>query len=347
MVAELKTQYLGMELNSPVIIGSCPLTIEPELVRQFADAGAGAIVLPSIMQEQIIHAQMLPLDPIGAVESSGYQPQQDKYNGGTEGLLATIRNLKSTQALPIIASINATSAGEWTDYAKSMEECGADALELNWQPAIVDPDETSDQIEQRLCDLVRQLCETVTIPVSVKLIQRFTNLASVSHKLHSAGAAGLVLFTHQPHWDVNIDRMHWTIRWELSPIDSLGANLEGIVRARTGQQDLSIAASGGVRTAEDAIKAMIAGADVVMVTSEIYRDGPNAARKIVEGIHRYLDTSHFDSLAAFQEARPKVQLGPQRLMRLEYVEPMTRSEFYYDPTPVASNDTCDSYGHQK
>ncbi len=346
MTSELTTTYLGMELKSPVIAGSCPLTIQPETVRQLVEAGAGAIVLPSMLQEQIVHAEMKASDPVGAANNSGYQPQQDAYNGGVEQYLATIRDLKRREQVPIVASINGASEGACIRYAKEIQSSGADALELNWPPIITHPDESAEQIEQHLVGMVQRLCSSLSIPVAVKLNQRFTNLASIARQLQDVGAAGLILFTHLPQWDVSIDRMHWTIRWELSPVRSLGGVLEGIVRARTGGLEISVAASGGVRTAEDAIKTMIAGADVVMVTSEIYREGPDAVRRIVEGISQFLDTSHYESLLAFQQARPDVELGPERLMRLEYVDPLTRSEHYRDPTPVPANETGDAFGHK-
>ena len=346
MTSELTTTYLGMELESPVIVSSCPLTMHPETVRQLVCAEAGAIVLPSMLQEQIVHAAMKTTDPLGAISNSGYQPQQDSYNGGVEQYLATVRELKRREQVPIIASINGASEGACIDYAKEIQDSGADALELNWPPIITHPDETGEQIEQHLVEMVRRLCNSVSIPVAVKLNQSFTNLASIAHKLQDVGADGLILFTHSPEWDVSIDRMHWTIRWELSPVGSLGGVLEGIVRARTGGIDLSIAASGGVCNAEDAIKTMIAGADVVMVTSEIYREGPEVVRRIVDGISRFLDTSHYESLLAFQQARPDVELGPERLMRLEYVDPLTRSEHYHDPTPIAAIESGDAFGHK-
>lgn len=347
MTNALSTKYLGIELSSPVVVGSCPLTTAPEAVRQFVGAGAGAIVLPSMLQEQIVHWQTRSDDPLTALTNSGYQPQQDKYNGGVENYLATIAELKRLEAIPIIASINGGSAGPWLEYAKQIEASGADALELNWQPVIANPDESAAEVEQQLCDIVRTLSASVKIPIAVKLNQRFTNLASIAHQLVDAGAKGLIVFAHLPHWDVSIDRLHWTIRWELSPIDSLGSILEGIVRARTGGLGISIAASGGVRRSEDALKAMIAGADVVMVTSEIYRVGPDAIRMIVEGINRYLDASKFNSLQSFQQGRPPVPLSPEHLMRMEYVDPLTRSNHYYDPSPVATTQTGDAFGHPR
>ncbi len=347
MTNSLAVKYMGLELSSPVIVGSCPLTISPESVRQFVGAGAGAIVLPSMLQEQIVYSQMQSSDPITAIGDSGYQPQQDKYNGGVENYISTIAELKQLERVPVIASLNGGSAGPWIEYAKRIEASGADALELNWQPIFADPRAPAAKVEQTLCDMVASLTSSLTIPVSVKLNQRFTNLASIAHQLQDAGAKGLAMFTHLPSWDVSIDRMHWTIHWELSPVNSLGSILEGLVRARSGGLSLSIAASGGVRTGEDAIKAMIAGAEAVMVTSELYRAGPEAICTIIDGIARYLERSPFDSVEAFQQARPAVQHRGGPMMRLEYIDPLTLSEHYFDPTPVVATQTCDAFGHPR
>ncbi|WP_404309568.1 dihydroorotate dehydrogenase-like protein [Neorhodopirellula lusitana] len=348
----LTTKYLGLELVSPVIVGACPLTIEPETVRQFVGAGAGAIVLPSMLQEQIVHRMMKPTDPLGAIEKSGYQPQQDRYNGGAERYLETITDLKQTCPVPVIGSMNGSSPGPWLEYAKEIESAGADALEINLQQAIFDAHQTSGDIESRLCDLVHQVVEKVTIPVAAKISQRYTNVASMARQLSEAGAAGLVLFTHLPAWDVSTDRMHWTIHWELSPVDSLGGILEGIVRARSGDyptpndQPISIAASGGIRNSEDAIKAMIAGGDVVMVTSAVYRDGPDAIRNIVDGIERHLASTTYATLTQFRAACPRDHVDDEQSVRLEYVDPLTRSNTYFDPTPVVAPQSGDSYGHR-
>lgn len=343
----LSVEYLGLKLQSPVIVGSCPLTIAPESVRQFAVAGAGAIVLPSMLQEQIVHWQAQPDDPATALLKSRYRPQPDKYNGGVENYLHTISDLKKVEKLPIIASLNGGSSGRWLEYAQQIQSSGADALEFHWQPMVATPNECAAEVEQQLCDVVRSLSASLSIPLAVKLNQRFTNLASIAKQLYEAGANGLTLFTHDPCWDVSIERMHWTIRWELSPDSALGGVLEGIVRSRTGGLAMSIAASGGVRTSEDALKAMIAGANVVMVTSEIYRSGPNAIALIVEGIHRYMATSRFNSLQEFQEARPPVPLSSERFERMEIIEPLIRLEHGYDPFPVAAAQTGDAFGHPR
>ena len=317
MSGALAVNYLGLELTSPVVVGACPLTMETETVRQLVGAGAGAIVLPSMLQQQIVYRQMKVSDPLGANERSGYQPQQDKYNGGADDYLRSIASLKKTCSVPVIASINGVSKGDWLDYAKEIESAGADALEFNVQSAVFDPKITSDLIESKLCDAVVSVVERVSVPVAVKITQRYTNLASMASQFHDAGAKGITLFTHLPHWDVCPDRMHWTVSWELSPVDSLGGILEGIVRVCNANLGLSIAASGGVNTSEDATKSIIAGADVVMVTSAVYRDGPDVIRKIVDGVQRHLEINHYPTLRDFQQSRPNVNVGPDRTMRLE------------------------------
>jgi len=346
MPGQLGVTYLGLELSSPVIVGACPLTIQPETVRQLVVAGAGAIVLPSMLQEQIVHRIMKPSDPLGAIERSGYQPQQDKYNGGAENYLRTIALLKETSGVPVIGSLNGASDGAWLDYATEIESAGADAIEFNLQHAVFDADETADHVEARFCNMIRQVKERVTVPVAAKISQRYTNLASMARQLAGVATGGIVLFTHLPNWDVSTDRMHWTIHWELSPLDSLSGILEGIVRIRGGKFGMSIAASGGVATSDDAIKAMIAGADVVMVTSAVYREGPDAIRNMVVGIERCLDLSPHQTLREFQKARPTSHVDGQRMMRLEYVDPLTRRDTYFDPTPEVSNETGDAYGHK-
>ncbi|QDT02105.1 Dihydroorotate dehydrogenase B (NAD(+)), catalytic subunit [Rubripirellula lacrimiformis] len=346
MSGELAVDYLGLELASPIVVGACPLTKEPETVRQLVGAGAGAIVLPSMLQEQIVHHQMKQDDPLGAIANSGYQPQQDRYNGGVEAYLQTIQLLKDTAGVPIIASMNGSSPGDWLSYAGDLQSAGADALEFNLQAGVPQGREPAGAIEARLADMIRDVCERVSIPVAVKISQRYTNLASMTGQLTQAGAKGIVLFTHLPQWDVCTDRQHWTIRWELSPADSMGGILEGIVRVRAGDENVSIAASGGVATSEDAIKAMIAGANVAMVTSAVYREGPDVVRNMVDGIARHIQISPHTTLREFQAAMPRADVGSERTMRLEYVDPLTRGDSYFDPTPAVPQQTGDSYGHR-
>lgn len=331
MSNDIRVQYLGMTLDSPIVVGACPLTLDLEMVQGFVNAGVGAIVLPSILQEQLDFESMNTISLVEAIESSGYLPQHQRYNRGPEDYLTKIRDFKKRFAVPCIASISVASDGNWVDFAKKVAEAGADAIELNFQCIFSDRAESANTIEDRLCQIVRRVCATVSIPIAVKLSPHFTSVVSIAKKMDSAGAKGLVLFAHSPQWDVSIDRMHWTVRWVLSGENSLAGTLEGLVRANGAGLALSIAASGGIRTSEDALKAMIAGADVVMITSEIYRKGASAVQEISSGIQRYLATGHFPSLAAFQQRRPSAEDINARSMRLAYTDPLTCSNQYDDP----------------
>lgn len=346
MSSAINCEYLKIPLNSPVIVGACPLTLVPESLRQMINCGAGAVVLPSIFQEQLNEQAKHPHNPHTNSHRVSENLQQEIYNGGPEKYLASIQEIKELVSVPVIASMNGYSDGGWLDFARRIEASGADALELNVQPLISDFKQTAEETESQLCTLVQRVCESVAIPVAVKMSRHYTSVANVAHRVRLAGAAGVVLFAHETKWEVTINRIQWTTHWELTPVDSVGATLAGIVHAKVGGLDLSIAASGGIRTAEDAIKVMIAGADVVMITSEIYRVGPAAIRKMVHGIERYLEAGSFASLAQFQQSRPALESRSQRMMRLEYLDPLTRSAEYTDPTPVVEQQTGDRYGHQ-
>jgi dihydroorotate dehydrogenase (fumarate) len=346
MASRTACEYLGLPLRSPVVVGACPLTMDPEKLRQMIECGAGAVVLPSIFQEQLTPQAQMPLDPIQASELAAQDSRQLIYNGGPDQYVGSIQQIKRLSTVPVIASLNGYSDGPWLDFANQIATSGADALELNLQPVIADLQQTTEDIETEISKMIQRVCQSVTIPVAVKTTRHFTNVAQMMDRIRSAGAAGVVLFAHEVHWEIAIDRLAWTPRWELTPVDSVGATVAGIVAARKGTADLSVAASGGVRTAEDAIKTLIAGADVVMIASEIYRSGPSAINRIVQGVERYLDTHGFASLAEFRRARPAPHTRTQRLQRLDYLDPLTTSKNYHDPSPVViPEQTGDRYGH--
>lgn len=345
MPSDLTCSYLGLSLNSPVVVGACPLTLEPESLRQMVSCGAGAVVLPSIFQEQLAYQEELQRESLEKSTDRSLALKRERYNSGLDGYLANIRRIKGDASVPVIASLNGYGDGQWLDFAKRIEASGADALELNIQPLVKSWQQTAAEIEAALCDIVRKVCASVTIPVAVKLTPRFTNLINVAHRLRDAGAAGLVLFAHEPRWDVALDRLQSTIHWELTPVDSAGATVAGIVHSRASGLELSIAASGGIRTAEEAIKVITAGADAVMITSELYRSGPDVIRQMLAGIERYLESGGFASLAQFCQSRPTPELRSHVMARREYLEQLTGSLHYGDRTPVAQPRTGDRYGH--
>lgn len=341
----LKSRFLGLELASPVIAGSCPRNIDFESIRQLEIAGIGAIVLPSILEEQLVYQLKLKSNPIEASEQSGHSPQQDRYNGGPNEYLKTIAKLKAESSIPLIASVHGASIGSWLDYVSKIQDSGADGLELNWQIGRCDPNESGDEIESRMLQWVAAIREKLSIPIAFKMNAGFTNPASVAMRLQNEGINGLVLFAHRPNWDVDIDRMHWTIGWELSPVNSIGRTLQGLVETRTQNLQISVAASGGIRTGDDAMKSLIAGADVVMIVSEVYRQGPDAIKEVLAGMQRRLDLNRHSSLQEFLQSRPKFGEHPSYSMRSEIVDPLTCSLKYHDPTPVEKQISGDCYGH--
>jgi dihydroorotate dehydrogenase (fumarate) len=346
MSVQLDCSYLTLSLKSPIIVGACSLTLEPESLRLLVACGAGAVVLPSIFQEQIAWRDQRASDLQSPAERSAGEDKREKYNSGPEGYLTSIQNIKQLVSIPVIASMNGYGEGEWLSFAQEIEASGADALELNLQPFIDDGLQSSEAIETQLCDMVRKVCGCVAIPVAVKLTARFTNIAHVARRLQSVGAAGVVLFAHEPRWDVALERLRWTIHWELTPVGSVGTTVAGIVHARSGGVNMSLAASGGIRSAEDAVKVMIAGADVVMMTSELYRAGPEAIRKTSNGLVRYLESNGFASLAEFQKARPTPETRSYQRVRRDYLEELTRSNRVADPTAVVNVQTGDRFGHR-
>ncbi len=342
---DLTTSYLGFELTSPLIAGASPLNLDFEATRQMVEAGVGAIVLPSILQEQLIYRSLVRSNPETAIKQSGYAPQQDRYNGGPQEYLKTIQRMKAEYSVPIVASLNAAITGSWLDYAVEIQDSGADALELNWQSGRCDPSETGENVELRLLEWVSQIRSRVTIPIAFKMNPRFTNPASTALRLQNVGVNSLVLFAHHPHWDVDNYRMHWTIGWELTPIGTLGRTLEGLVETHTSGLHIPLAASGGVRTGDDVIKTMFAGADVAMAVSEIYRQGPSVIREMIAGLTRFLETNHHGTLKSFLQSRPTADEHPSYTMRSEIVDPLTSSTNYHDPTPTPVQLKGDSFGH--
>ena len=213
--------YLGLQLNSPIVVGSCTLTRNPENVRELAIAGAGAIVLPSLFEEQVIHQMVLEgniADPQGELLNvECYASAGDVGNSGTQDYLKLISSLKSTTAIPVIASINGCQEGRWLGIASDIEKAGADALEVMLEPTSIDASQDANQVEERLLACIGKLHDSISIPISVKLTQFHTNLANLAERLHAAGAAGLACFAQEPDWHIELEHATPILKWSLTP----------------------------------------------------------------------------------------------------------------------------------
>jgi dihydroorotate dehydrogenase (fumarate) len=297
---DLSTRYLGFDLRSPLVASASPITGELDVLRRLESLGVGAVVLPSLFEEQIEHeeSQLLRLRDTGAEsfgEALDYFPDLELYNSGPDVYLRKVEEARKALSIPVIASLNGASSGGWVHYARRMEDAGASALELNvyWVPA--DPAETSAQVEERYLDLVSAVRAAVRIPLAVKIAPVFSAPANMALRLERAGADGLVLFNRMLRPDLDLESLQMVPKLELSePHESRVPLLWiGIVRPHA---RCSLAASSGVHSAQDALKLLLVGADVVMSTSSLLRQGPAHARAILDGMSGWLEEKGYDSV---------------------------------------------------
>jgi dihydroorotate dehydrogenase (fumarate) len=273
----LSTNYLGMHLKNPLVCSSSPLCQDLGALRRMEDCGAAAVVLQSLFEEQIdVESQdldrFLEHGTDSYAESLNFFPNMTHYNTGPDGYLEHVRRAKEALSIPVIASLNGTTPGGWVRYAKMIEQAGADALELNVYYIPTDPRLTGGDVEQRYLDVVRAVRTNLKIPIAVKLGPFFTSLAEFSRELEAAGAAGLVLFNRFYQPDFNLETLEVEPRLHLSTPDELLLRLHWVaILFDHLQADLAV--TGGVHSAQDVLKSMMAGARVAMMTSALLKHG--------------------------------------------------------------------------
>jgi dihydroorotate dehydrogenase (fumarate) len=268
---DLHTRYLGLELRSPLIASSSPLTGTLDGLRRLESAGAGAVVLPSLFEEELIGKADQLSDP-GAI---GRQPGQAGYGAGLASYLSLVEQAKAALSIPVIASLNGVTRGGWVSYATRLEAAGADALELNVYYVSTSPGLSATDVELRYLDLVQAVRGALRIPLAVKLSPFFSALANLARRLVESGANGLVLFNRFYQPDLDIEALEVLPGLELSSSAELRLPLRWIAILHGHLGRASLAASSGVHTTEDVVKALLAGADVAMMTSALLRDGPD------------------------------------------------------------------------
>lgn len=301
---DLSTTYLGMNLQNPVVVSSSPLQKEIGNIRQMEDAGAAAVVMHSLFEEQIeLESQelnrSLERGTESFAESLNYLPDMQSYNLGPEGYLEHLAKAKKAVSIPVLGSLNGVSPGGWTQYAKMMEEAGADAIELNTYYFATDPNLTASEIEQRYCDVVGQVKSCVKIPLAIKLNSSFSSMPNMARKLEQAGADGLVLFNRffQPDFDLEslevVPRLVLSTSDELLPRLSWVAIVYGHIRA-----DMAI--TGGVHSATDVLKSMMAGARVAMMTSALLENGISHLAKVLVDLRAWMEEHEYESIRQMQ-----------------------------------------------
>ncbi|HXN36281.1 MAG TPA: dihydroorotate dehydrogenase-like protein [Opitutaceae bacterium] len=301
---DLSTSYLGLKLNSPLIVGASPFADEIDMACRLQDAGAAAIVMRSLFEEQIYLDELAraPGAPKGNArvpEDGDCFPLQSEYQLSPKTYLRQIGSLKSVLAVPVIASLNGHHSGGWVDYARRFEEAGADAIELNLYHIATDPAVSAQEIEREMLETVRTVKESVRVPIAVKLQPFHSSLANFARELEGAGADGIVLFNrfYQSEFIVGEEKAEQNPR--------LSDQSELLLRLRWAailfpHARISIAVSGGVHGGEDVIKAILAGASGVQMVSALLRYGPRFLSTLTDGLRKWMNENHYRDLGEFR-----------------------------------------------
>ncbi len=263
----LTTTYLGLTLKNPLVPSSSPLTGKFDEARRLEDAGAAAIVLPSLFEEALLHEQenmerLFEHQNIGHLEADNYLPTAHQFSSTLDQYLERIEQYKSSLDIPVIGSLNGTTPSGWIDHAKDLEEAGVDALELNLYSINADQSESSDDVERRYLQVVHDLKDTIDIPFTVKLSPQFSSLSHFIHRLEQAGASGVSLFNRFYQPDINLDTL------DIEPRIQLSSPYESLLRVRwiallRANLDITIAATGGFHSYQEVAKAILAGAGLL------------------------------------------------------------------------------------
>ena len=320
---DLTTTYLGLKLRNPFVAGPSPLTDRPDTIRLLDDAGIAAIVLPPLFEEQLSSDQMALFDSIDTpaesfAEALSYFAEQESAIVEPESQIAHLAEVKKLTNVPVIGAINAVTPDRWTDYAIRMEKAGADALELDFYFVAIDAAESGEQIEQRFIDVFRRVKSSVRIPVSVKLTAFHTSLTHFVRNLEAAGADGLVLLHRFYEPDLDIENLEPLSRLQLSDSRELLLRLRWLA-ILSGKVKCSLAACGGIHSVEDAVKAIMTGADSLQLTSALLKNGVEHVAALRVGLEAWLDQHEYDSIRQMQ--------GSMNIERIP--DPMAFSRVHY------------------
>lgn len=303
-MVDLSTRYLGLRLASPLVASASPLCESVDNIRRMEDAGAAAVVLHSLFEEQIDveshHLdRYLEYGTESYAESLSYLPDLATYNLGPDGYLEHVRRAKAAVSIPIIGSLNGTSSGGWVDFARQIQNAGADALELNVYYVPTDPDLAGADVEQMYVDLVRDVRASVSIPIAVKLGHSFTAVANLARRLDGAGASALVLFNRFYLPDFDLERLEVMPRLTLSSPHELLVRLHGVA-ILYGHVRADLAVTGGVHGPEDVLKSMMAGARVAMMTSALLLHGIRHLTAVRDGVREWMEAHEYASITEMQ-----------------------------------------------
>lgn len=324
-MVDLKTTYLGLELKNPLVASASPLSEDVDTVKALEEAGISAIVMYSLFEEQIIR-ESLELDRYlnentnSFAEALSYIPEMGRYSLTPDIYLEQVKALKTAVNIPIIGSLNGVSTGGWLEYAKKIEDAGADALELNLYYLPTDLELTGAQLENAYITLVRDIRTEIKIPIAVKLSPSFTSLPNFAKRLADAGANGLVLFNRFYQPDFDLENLEVVPNLKLSKSAELRMPLRWIALLY-GRIDVDFALTSGVHKAEDVLKAMMAGAKVAMTASALLKKGPKRAAKILKNLETWMEENEYKSIQQMQGSMSqKAVTDPAAFERANYMK---------------------------
>lgn len=323
-MTDLHTTYLGLRLRSPIVASAGPLTGDLATLAILEQAGVGAVVLPSLFEEQIEH-ETFEIDRLYSLhaesfgEATSLHPEIDDYNAGADRYVDGVEAARELLDVPVIASLNGTNIGGWLRYARVLEAAGADAIELNLYAVAADPAVSGATLESEHLALVAALAQEVDIPIAVKVSPYYSSLASFAVALQEAGAAGIVMFNRFYLPDLDLETLDVMPRLALSTSEEVRLPLRwaGILREHL---TMSIAASSGVHSGDDAAKVILAGADVAMTTSALLRYGPEHAGTILEQLRDWMAEHEYESVEQMRGAvRRESAVDPSAYERANYI----------------------------
>ena len=329
MTIDLTTRYLGLALKNPFVPSSSPLSKQLDRAKQLEDHGAAALVMYSLFEEEIEAEEAVAHDlghhqDIGHGEASSYLPMYDDYPSHRDEYLGQLRKLKEALDIPVIASLNGTSPGGWVRHARAIEEAGADALELNVYHVAADITESGKLVEDRVLKTVHELRGQVQLPIGLKLSTSFSSVGNLVQRVDAVGADGVALFNRFYQPDIDLDDLTTVQSLHLSnSADSLLAMRW--IAILFGRVDLSLAATGGVHTAEDALKLLLCGADVTYMCSALLTAGPGHLDEMLSGVTTWMEDNEYESVEQLKGSLSQMHCpDPVAFERGNYIEILSR-----------------------
>lgn len=324
---DLSTTYMGMKLKNPIVPSASPLSKDLGNIRRMEDAGASAIVMYSLFEEQITHESMqlyyhMTHGTESFSEALSYFVDMQKYNHGPDEYLEHVRRARQAVNIPIIASLNGASNNGWLDYARKIQETGVDGIELNMYYVAADVNETADQLEERYLNIVRSV-KNLKIPVAVKVSPFFTSMSNMAKRFDDAGANALVLFNRFYQPDIDLEKLEVVPNVILSTPQAMRLPLRWVAILH-GRIKASLAATGGIHTHEDAIKMLMAGADVTMVCSTLLQNGIGRISEMLRGMETWMKEHEYESVEQMKGSMSQKSVAdPAAFERANYMKALS------------------------